>query len=239
MATAAIAAYGIELRLSDGVPLAPLAVTSVSATPGPIMLMTAGHGVPVGDVTWVDVAGVGGTTAANGTWVAEAASTTALLLRNSAWNATYTSGGTITIHGTFTHVAELVNLTPISVQFNMVDCSAHDGSGWGSAIPTQKNGVEMRVELNSVPDDPTHDHLTGLLHMALTKERRDFLVVMPDPGKSTVAFRGWVSDHGTQTPVDGVLRANPVLSIDGELLIAFGPVVATLAMEEEALPQAA
>jgi hypothetical protein len=120
----------------------------------------------------------------------------------------------------------------------MVDCSAHDGNGWGSAIPTFKSGPDMRVDLNMVPNHPTHDDDTGLLGMALTGERRHFLIVLPDAGKSTVAFRAWVSDEGIQTPFDGVLRANPVLSVDGEVIIAFGPVVATTE-EEDALPRAA
>jgi len=95
----------------------------------------------------------------------------------------------------------------------------------------------MRLELNSVPDDPTHDHLTGLLGMALSGIRRPFLIVLPDAGKSTVAFRAWVSDHGTQTPFDGVLRANPVLSVDGELLIALGPVVEVTVFKDGASTQ--
>jgi hypothetical protein len=123
----------------------------------------------------------------------------------------------MSIRGTFTRIAELVNITPIGISFNMVDASAHDGSGWGTSIPTFKRGVDMRVEVNLVPDHPTHDELTGMIFLALGKIRRDWLIVLPDAGKTTVAFQAWVSDHGTVTPFDGVLRSTPVLSIDGQM----------------------
>jgi hypothetical protein len=183
----------------------------------PIVLTTAAHGIPVGEVTWVNVTGVLGNTAANGTWVAQSLTTTTLRLRGSVGNAAYTSGGTLTIRGTFTRIAELVNITPIGISFNMVDASAHDGNGWGTSIPTMKRGVDMRVEINLVPDHATHDETTGLIGLALGKIRRDWLIVLPDTGKTTVAFQAWVSDHGTVTPVEGVLRSTPVLSIDGQM----------------------
>ena len=56
-----------------------------------------------------------------------------------------------------------------------------------------------------------------MLGLALAKIRRDWLVVLPDAGKSAMAFQAYISDHGTVTPFDGVLRATPVLSIDGAL----------------------
>ena len=35
-----------------------------------------------------------------------------------------------------------------------------------------------------------------------------------------MAFQAWVSDHGTVTPFDGVLRSTPVLTVDGALVWA-------------------
>jgi hypothetical protein len=220
MPTAAIAAYGTELRLGDG--LSPGGVTiSAASNSTPITLLTTAHGIPVGGLTWVDVTGVGGNTAANGTWVAEATTTTGIKLRGTAGNGVYTGGGIMTIRDTFTRVAELVNITPIGISFNMVDASAHDGSGWGTSIPTMKRGVDMRLEINLVPSHATHNGTTGLIGLALGRIRRDWLIVLPDVGKTTIAFQAWVSDHGTVTPVAGVLRSNPVLSIDGIMSWAY------------------
>lgn len=216
MATQALASYGTELRLGNGV--SPLNLSISAATnAAPIVVTTTAHGMVLGEVTWVNVTGVLGNTAANGTWVAQAVTTTTLRLRGSVGNGAYTSGGLLTVRDTFTKVAELVNLTPIGLSFNMVDASAHDGNGWGSSIPTFKRGVDMRVELNLVPSHPTHDKTTGMIFLALGKIRRDWLIVLPDAGKTTIAFQAWVSDHSTVTPFDGVLRSTPVLSIDGQM----------------------
>lgn len=199
-------------------PLAPLAVTFIANTTPMTLAVSPNHGIPIGEVTWIDVAGVGGNLAANGSWVAEAVNVTTLELRGSVWGGvSYTTGGTVTPRGTFTNVAELVNLTPIGISFNMVPADAHDGDGWGTSIPTFKRGVDMRVEINLVPAHVTHDETTGFIGLALGKIRRDWLIVLPDVGKTTVAFQAWVSDHGTVTPFDGVLRATPVLSIDGRM----------------------
>ena len=214
MPTQAIASYGTELRLGSGVSPFNLPI-SAATNATPIVVTTTAHGLVLGDVTWVNVTGVLGNTGANGTWVAQAVTSTTLKLRGSVGNGAYTSGGLLTVRDTFAKVAELVNITPIGISFNMVDASAHDGNGWGSSIPTMKRGVDMRVELNLVPDHPTHDETTGMIFLALGKIRRDWLIVFPDAGKTTVAFQAWVSDHGTVTPVDGVLRSTPVLSIDG------------------------
>jgi hypothetical protein len=216
VATQAIASYGTQLRLGNGVALAPLAV-SAATNATPIVVTTPAHGIAIGDVTWVTVAGVLGNGGANGTWVAQSLTTTTLRLRGSVGTGAYTSGGTVTILDTFTTVAELVNITPIGISFNMVDASAHDGNGWGTSIPTFKRGVDMRVEVNLVPAHATHNGTTGFIGLALGKIRRDWLIVLSDAGKTTVAFQAWVSDHGTVTPFDNVLRANPVLSIDGKM----------------------
>lgn len=216
MPTQARAAYGTQLRMGDGLSPGGSAI-SAATNASPIVLTTTAHGIPLGDVTWVDVTGVLGNLGANGTFVAEAVTTTTMKLRGSTGTGTYTSGGIATKRDTFTHIAELVNIEPIGVSFNMVDASSHDGDGWGSAIPTLKRGVDMRLTINLIPTHPTHDEDTGLLFLAITKTRRDFLVVFPDVGKTTVAFQARVMDHGTQTPMEGVLRATPVLSIDGAM----------------------
>lgn len=220
MPTQAIAAYGTELRMGNGVALS--AVTVIAATnANPIVITTSpAHGVT--DVTWGTVVGVGGNTAANGGWVVERVTNTTLKLRGSVGNGSYTTGGTFTPSNTFTRIAELVNLEPIGMTFRMVDCSAHDGSGWSSSIPTAKEGPAMRLTINLVPEHVTHDKTTGLLALALGKLEREWLVVFPDAGRATLHLAGWITAHTSVTPVDGVLRANPVLTPDGQIVFSHG-----------------
>src|SRR5262245_61372641 len=143
MPTQAISSYGIQLRLGDGVALAAVSISAATfATP--IVITTAAHGIPVGSIDRVVVTGVLGNTAANGTWVVEALSTTTRRLKGSVGNAAYTSGGTATRQDTFATVAELTDLQDIGVNCTVVESTAHDGNGYASRIPTFLSGNMMR-----------------------------------------------------------------------------------------------
>jgi hypothetical protein len=218
VATQAVASYGTQLRLSDSVPLSALTINAVTNTTPILVTTTAPHGIV--DVSVVTITGVLGNLGANGTFVAQQTSTTQLRLRNSVGTGAYTSGGSLIRTGTFATIAEMRNLAPIGFTFNMVDVSAHDGSGWGSSIPTEKRGPSMRLDLNLVPAHPTHNVTTGLLFLALNKVRRDWLVVFPG-ANPVLYFQAWVSEHGAQTPVSDALRATPVVTVDGAMVYAF------------------
>lgn len=217
MATAAITSYGIELRLGDGIPSTAGVITSATnATPIIITTVTP-HGVV--DVSYATVAGVVGNTGANGSWVVEAISATQLKLRQSAGNGTYSSGGTIVLESSFATMAELRNLSNMGVRLQTEDVTAHDGDNWTSELPILLQGMPIQVTLNFVGDDPTHDGVTGLIHLALLRLSRPFLVVVPDATKTTIHFRAWVTDHPHSFPI-GALQTQATLSLDGRMTLS-------------------
>ena len=110
----------VPIEARQRYPLAPLAISAATNTT-PVIVTVAPHGLTIGDVSWANVSGVLGNLGANGSWVVQAQTATTLVLRGSAGSGAYTSGGTVTLRNTFTTVAELVNLTPIGISFNMVD----------------------------------------------------------------------------------------------------------------------
>src|ERR1043166_1632519 len=132
MPTQAISAYGIQVRLGDGVALSALTISGATNATPIVVTPTPAHGIT--DVSYATVAGVGGNTAANGTWVVERVTTTTLKLRNSVGNGAYTSGGSLTPTDTFTVIAELTNAEDIGINATLVDVSAHDGNGWGGSV---------------------------------------------------------------------------------------------------------
>jgi hypothetical protein len=205
----------MALQLGNDTPLAPLTITGgTNATP--IVLTTsAPHGVAV--ASYGVVAGVTGLTAANGTWIVERVDATHLKLRGSVGNAAYTSGGTLTLGSTYTTVAEVRNIQDAGFVMEMVDVSAHDGqSGFGSSIPIIKRGKAMRVDINLVPLAATHDKLTGLLFVAFGGVSKPWLLIAPGTPHAICAFRGWVSDHGTNMPI-GPLQSSVTIAIDGQM----------------------
>jgi hypothetical protein len=218
MPTQAISAYGIQVRLSNGVALPALTITAASNTTPIIVTTSVAHGIA--DVTPVTVTGVLGNLGANGAWIAERVTNTTLKLRQSVGSGAYTSGGTLTPVGTFTTIAELTNLEDQGLMTTVVQASAHDGNGWGTSIPTFLNGNTMRLSLNEVPLHATHDHLTGLKFLMRTKTKRNFLVVFPDATKSAWLWAGWVVQYREQAPVQGVLTSTVSIEIDGAPLLS-------------------
>jgi hypothetical protein len=217
MPTQAIAAYGIQVRLGDGVVPGVAPIAGVTNTAPIAVATTVPHAI-VG-VTMVTVAGVVGTTAANGTWIAEATGATTLLLRGSVGNGTYTGGGTVTIVSTFAVIAELTNLQDGGVIATLVEVSAHDGGLWTTRIPTLLSGNTLRLSINHVPAHPTHNPLTGLEYLLLTKQRRWFMLVFPDVGHTVWAFEAWVTDFKVTANVADALTAETMLTLTNNVYL--------------------
>jgi hypothetical protein len=193
--------------------LSALTITGATNATPIVVTTSVAHGIA--DVTYATVAGVGGNTAANGTWVVERVTNTTLKLRNSVGNGAYTSGGSLTPTDTFTVIAELTNAEDIGLNATLVDVSAHDGNGYGSSIPSFLHGNRMRLSLNEIPANAQHNATTGLKFLALSRIRRRILIVLPDAGKTASLWTVWVVEYRTQAPVAGALTSTVSLEVDG------------------------
>jgi hypothetical protein len=219
MTTLAIAAYGIQLRLGDGVASGPAPITAATNATPIVLTTSVPHGIV--DVGTVTVSGVLGNTAANGTWIGERVSTNVIKLRGTVGNGAFTSGGNLIRTDTFAVIAEVTNLVDVGIQATLVECSAHDGNAWTSRKPTLLSGNTVRLSLNFVPTNPTHNPTTGLEFLLLSKTRRGFLVVFPDVLKTTWWFSGFVTGHRVAGPVAGILSAETTIEmIDVPILAA-------------------
>jgi hypothetical protein len=221
--TAAISSYGCSLRIGDGIPLATLSITNATnATP---IVVTTSVNHSIADVGVVSVSGVVGTTAANNTpanpvWIAARVSATELQLRGSVGNGGYGGGGSLVRTQSFATIAEVTQMQDAGIATTLVDCSALDGAGYASQIPTTMMANAITLTLNLVPNNPSHDESTGLLSLAITKARKHFLLVLPDVAHTAWLFLGYVTEHKTtpSTPA-GVLGATTIISMtDAPLL---------------------
>lgn len=217
MATAAYSALGTAVRVSDGNP-GILTVTNATNTTPITITTSAVHGIV--DVGWVTVAGVGGNGGANGAWVAQFVSTTSLILRGSVGTGAYTSGGTATVPGSFASIAELRNVTDAGSRTDLIDVSSHDSGGYSSEIGSLKRMNQMQLDVNLVPNHPTHNPTTGLLYLYNSGVGRDWLLVLPPyPAtgvKATAHFFGKVIYYTINLPVTAALQAQITLAGDGK-----------------------
>lgn len=217
MTTQAYSAYGSQVRISDGSVLAPIALTDATNST-PITITTATpHGVV--DVSHGSVSGVLGNTNANGDWILEAVTATTLRLRNSVGNGAYVSGGSLVQSGVFAYVVELTDVQGAGSSTDLIDVSAHDGSGYSSQIPTLKRTNQMQLSVNLVPGHPTHDEDTGLLSLYNSSAYRHWLLVLPPypvtGQRSTGHAYGHVNYYTENLPVNGIVAAQFTLAFDG------------------------
>lgn len=217
MTTLAYSAYGTQVRLSDGIPLAPLTITAATNT-APILITTSTpHGVV--DVSYGDITGIVGNAGGNGSWVLEFVTTTQLRLRNSIGNGTYTSGGALTKVGTFASIAELTNVDGAGSRTDLIDVSSHDGSGYSSEISTLKRTNTMTLSVNLVPTHATHNATTGLFYLYNSSAYRHWLLVLPPyPGTGVRAaghLYGVVAYYTLSMPVTAAQQAQMELAFDG------------------------
>ena len=217
MTTAAIANYGIAIKLGDGAALTPLAITgATNATP--IVITTAAHGMVTPDV--VTIAGVGGNTAANGTWIITRLTATTFSLRGSVGNGAYTSGGTATRDDTYATIAEVTDIQDAGASLSVQDVTAHDGPGWVEHVPMLLSADAVRLSLNFVPASATHGDSTGLVGLLHAKTKRNFLLVLPDVAKTAWLFPGRVQQFRVLGAVAGILTANAVLELTGQPVLS-------------------
>lgn len=218
MATQAYSAYGTQVRLGDGVSPGGVAISGATNTT-PIVITSTPHGIV--DVSYATVSGVTGNLGANGSWIVEAVSPTQLRLKNSVGTGAYVSGGIATITSTFAYVVELTDVQNAGSRTDLIDCSAHDGSGYSSQIPTLKRTNQLQLNINYVPGNPTHDELTGLMSLFDSGVYRDWLLVLPPyPGtgqRSVAHIYGGLNYYTFGLPVNNVVAAQCTLAFDGAL----------------------
>lgn len=219
MTTQAISAYGVQVRLGDGVALAPIGISAVSNTTPIDVITSVVHGIPVGQVDSVVIAGVT-PAAVNGTWIVQALDAGTLRLRGSVAAGVYGGGGTITRTDTYTVIAELTNIEDTGIMATLIETTAHDGSGYASRIPTFLSGNTMRLSLNWVPGHPTHDPLTGLMYLLGQRVTRHFMIVWPDAAKTAWFMNAWVVQDRKAAPVAGALTTSAALEVDGAPILA-------------------
>lgn len=102
----------------------------------------------------------------------------------------------------------------------------HDAStqttDWGEVVPGIKMGGQVTFDINLIPDEATHDHVTGLLKDFIDGVKRNFQLVFPDDAATVWQFAGFVLNYEPSAPVDGLLTASLTVEITGDPAPEFG-----------------
>lgn len=114
--------------------------------------------------------------------------------------------------GVFTTIGELGDVTPPELSRNEFDTTTQNEN-----IDSYVHGVLRRSPLtfpiNFIPDNATHDHLTGLYHDIITNTMKGWRLTFPD-GTVWISS-GRVSNVRAQAPVDGKMSADVTVRFSG------------------------
>jgi len=127
------------------------------------------------------------------------------------WPPSSPVGGAVT----FTDVAELRNHTPPANNRNILETTTHNEEDASKIVGIRRKG-DMSLQINYVPDQPTHNHITGLLKAYNDGTRLIFRETYPD--QSYHMFSGFVANFQPTAPVDDVLTADVTLAPTGRSL---------------------
>jgi hypothetical protein len=117
----------------------------------------------------------------------------------------------------FTTVAEVGDITLPNFGNEKEDVTVQTTPGRKRdyKVTLQKDAT-VEFSINWDPSDPTHDSVTGLKSLADSGKQNNFQCVLPDDVNTTYTFAAIVEDFQPEAPVNGILKANIVLSICGE-----------------------
>jgi hypothetical protein len=111
----------------------------------------------------------------------------------------------------FASVAELRGVPVPQMESPRIDVSTHDNLGFvREYINNLSDMPAVEFEINYLPHDPTHDHVTGLLNLQRTGEQRNFKVQYNAAVTPTLVltFPATVTRFSPVAPVDGPYTAS-------------------------------
>lgn len=116
-------------------------------------------------------------------------------------------------------IAERINLSGPSMSRDTPDVTHMDSpGGWREFIPGLKDGGEIQIEGNLVPEDPSQNADTGLLNEFESDVRGHWRLVFPLSGSPPVVweFDAIMSGFETDIPVDDKMTFTATLKISGK-----------------------
>jgi len=107
--------------------------------------------------------------------------------------------------GNFITIGELRDISPPSLTRNPIETTSHNEAEETFVVGIRRKG-EMQFQIGFVPQNATHDELTGLQKSWLDGSRDIYRVTYPDGTVWT--FSGYVTNIGPSAPVDDGLVAD-------------------------------
>lgn len=130
----------------------------------------------------------------------------------------YSAFGTALTKGTYpgVEVAQVTNISGLSISLDTVDVSEHDGDGWEEHVATILRSGTVTLDIVYDPNDATHKNANGGLLYDMTQRIAGvWNLVFPTTPTKHFAFTAYVTGFTPSAPVDGALTASVTLKPTG------------------------
>lgn len=125
----------------------------------------------------------------------------------------------LTPGGAFSDIAEMGDVTPPSLERNEFDATTQNEDIDAYVLGVLRRGL-FTVPLNFIPDEGTHDHLTGVQKLLIDNTMTGWRVTFPQVTPSVVwIMSGQVKSFVPTAPVDGKLAADVSIRLSGQMSI--------------------
>jgi len=123
---------------------------------------------------------------------------------------------------TFATVAEVLDIEGPEVEVETEDVTNHDSNKWQEFIGVLRKGGEVSFECNTRMDSATQDESTGIASLALdpAMPRRNWQIVLPDTGTTTIHFGAILKKWKPNAPKAGALTTECTLQVSGPVTIS-------------------
>ena len=116
----------------------------------------------------------------------------------------------------FAAVAELTDISGPSFSKDTIETTNHGSTdGFREYISGLKDGGEVNLTLNFLPQGATHGYDSGLLSQLVDDEVHNYKIILTDEDATTITFSAIVTSFDIAEPIDDKLSAEVTLKLTG------------------------
>lgn len=130
----------------------------------------------------------------------------------------YSAFGTALTKGAYpgTEIAQVTNISGLSISLDTVDVTEHDGDGWEEHIATILRSGTITLDIVYDPSEATHKNASGgLLYDIVQRVLGTWNLVFPTTPVKYFTFSAYVTGFTPAAPVEGALTASVTLKPSG------------------------
>lgn len=130
----------------------------------------------------------------------------------------YSAFGTALTKGAYpgTEIAQVTNISGLSISLDTVDVTEHDGDGWEEHIATILRSGTITLDIVYDPSEATHKNASGgLLYDMVQRVLGTWNLVFPTAPVKYFTFSAYVTGFTPAAPVEGALTASVTLKPSG------------------------